>query len=359
MGAARSLVVVRDEVLLDDVLRLAAAAGVEVEVASDPGGARSRWSAAPFVVLGAEDTVACARAELPRRAGVVAVTGLQPTPQTWQQAMAVGAEEVIVLPDGEAALVQRFGDAALAGPGTGRVVCCVGGCGGAGASVLAVGLAVAAGARGSALLVDLDPHGGGLDLTLGVESVDGLRWPDLRGTSGRVSAVSLAAVLPGAAGVSLLSVARASYDQEVLTDTAREVVEAGRRSGAVVVVDLPRVLTPAAQAAARAADAVLLLVPTEVRACVAAAVTARGLAELTDRTRLVTRARGSGRIAPEEIARSLRLPLAAAMRSDPRLTALVDSGELLSRHRGGFVGSCRDLLADVFPVPRRRSREAA
>ncbi|MET0520651.1 MAG: hypothetical protein ABW156_01565, partial [Jiangellaceae bacterium] len=51
-GAARSLVLTADEALLDELLRLAAAAGVEVDVAPDRVAARPRWQAAPLVVVG-------------------------------------------------------------------------------------------------------------------------------------------------------------------------------------------------------------------------------------------------------------------------------------------------------------------
>ena len=68
-----------------------------------------------------------------------------------------------------------------AGRRRGAAVAVVGGCGGAGASVLAAALAVTAVRHGGrALLVDCDPLGGGLDLVLGAEHVAGLRWPDDR-----------------------------------------------------------------------------------------------------------------------------------------------------------------------------------
>jgi hypothetical protein len=46
------LVLTGDPDLLDDLLRLAAAGGSEVDVAPDPAAARPRYSVAPLVVIG-------------------------------------------------------------------------------------------------------------------------------------------------------------------------------------------------------------------------------------------------------------------------------------------------------------------
>ena len=49
---ARPLLLTGDPVLLDDLLRLAASAGVETEVAHDVVAARGSWAAAPLVLVG-------------------------------------------------------------------------------------------------------------------------------------------------------------------------------------------------------------------------------------------------------------------------------------------------------------------
>ena len=59
--------------------------------------------------------------------------------------------------------------------GSGPVICVVGGSGGVGASTLAAALAfVAARQAARSVLVDTDRLGGGLDLLIGAERVDGL-----------------------------------------------------------------------------------------------------------------------------------------------------------------------------------------
>ena len=45
-------------------------------------------------------------------------------------------------------------------------------------------------------MVDADPVGGGIDLVVGAEHAPGVRWPELAGTSGRLSAASLSDALP-------------------------------------------------------------------------------------------------------------------------------------------------------------------
>src|SRR3954454_266521 len=68
---ARPLVVTDDPALLDDLLRLATAAGVEPFVAPTVDAARDRWSAAPLVVVGVEQCGRLASAGLPPRAAVI------------------------------------------------------------------------------------------------------------------------------------------------------------------------------------------------------------------------------------------------------------------------------------------------
>jgi secretion/DNA translocation related CpaE-like protein len=356
---ARPLVVTADELLLDDVLRLAAAAGVQVEVAADPVGGRSSWATAPVVLVGSDVIDTCAAGSIGRRHGVVVLARTEPTAEVWRCSVAVGAEQVLVLPAAESALVERLGEAGEPHPRRGRVLCCVGGRGGAGASVLAVGLAVSAAraAPGAALLVDLDPLGGGLDLALGAESVGGLRWPDLTATSGRVAAGSLYDALPAAAGVSVVSMGRQPLPH-IPAAAARAVITAGRRHGALVVVDLPRTLTAAAGAALALADLAFVVVPAEVRACAAAAGVVSAVAEHVGRVEVVVRGPAPSGLPASAVAESLGIPLAGWMRAEPGLPAALDRGESPGRRgRGPLSVLCRrlidSLVDDQLPAQAR------
>ena len=189
----RPLLLTADSDLLDDLLRLAATAGVDVEVSQDPGAARRAWSAAPLVLLGQDLLAGCLVAGLPRRPGVAVLGEDLDDASIWRRAVEVGAEHVVFLPDAEPWLVSSLADAAEGVVGSGRLVAVLGGRGGAGATTLTVALALAAVRRGCrALLVDGDPLGGGIDLVLGGEQATGLRWPDLGDTQGRMPAQALA-----------------------------------------------------------------------------------------------------------------------------------------------------------------------
>ena len=130
---ARPLVVTEDPALLEDLLRLAAAAEVEVDVASSLATAGPRWDSCSLLVIGADVT---SRLDArPRRTGVVLVCTREPGIELWQVAVDLGAEHVVVLPDGEQWLVEQFGDSATSTRSPAAVVAVMGGRGGAGASV--------------------------------------------------------------------------------------------------------------------------------------------------------------------------------------------------------------------------------
>src|SRR5215467_166985 len=191
------LFVTANSELLDDLLRLAAHAGVTADVAPDPAGARPWFVDAALVLVGSDMAEPCARAGLPRRSGVVVVARRPPDTQApilggprgmdspwystpawdwdfggdtrktpvggtgdgenatwpppehpvWTEAQRLGADHVAVLPIAEAWLVEQL---AHASPSitSGRVVSVLGGRGGAGASVLAGALAMTASRQG-------------------------------------------------------------------------------------------------------------------------------------------------------------------------------------------------------------------
>src|SRR5688572_24655510 len=158
-GPRLPLVVTADPDLLDDLLRLAAAGGTEVDVAPDPVAARARFAAAPLVMVGADQAAACLRAGLPRRPGTVIVGHPPGLEAVWEMASHLGGEQVAELPTAEPWLVDRFAERAEPTP-QGRILAVIGGRGGAGASILAAALAVTAVSEGHrTLLVDADPVG--------------------------------------------------------------------------------------------------------------------------------------------------------------------------------------------------------
>jgi secretion/DNA translocation related CpaE-like protein len=347
----RPLLVTDDAALLDDVLRIAASAGAEVEVAPDLTAARAHYGTAPFVLIGLELAETLAGAPLPRRPRVVLLGADGDTPPPWRLAERIGAEHIALLPAAEPWLVDRFADSLGPRP-AGRLVAVLGGRGGAGASVFAAGLAVTAARVGlRVLLVDADPLGGGLDLILGWEAIDGLRWPDLSETGGSVSPPALVDALPRRGDLAVLSWDRASKPAIAL-DAMTAAIDAGRLGRDLVVVDLPRHIDEASAAALNAADRALLVVPAELRACAAASRIAAVAGGYTQSLAVVVRGPAPGRLKAREIARALDLPLCGWLRPEPDLARALERGEPpAGTGTGPLAALCRRLLAELELVP--------
>jgi secretion/DNA translocation related CpaE-like protein len=348
------LVVTGDPILLDDLLRLAAAGSSEVWVAPDAVAARDRWTAAPFVLLGIDAVADVVRADLPRRAAVIVIARTGSPPPAWQFAEALRAEHIVVLPDAETWLVDRFADQAMGSPSRARVVAVLGGRGGAGASVLATALAVTGRRRGlDTLLVDADPLGGGVDLVLGWERMQGLRWPALVDACGRVSPPALVGALPGEGSLAVLSFDRSALDS-VPTDAMTAALDAGRRGRDLVVVDLPRNLDEPSALALSAADRAYLVVPADLRACAAARQVVIAAAHHCAVISAVVRTSGAGGMVPAEVARVLELPLAGTLRNEPRVLRALESGDPPGASgRGPLAELCQHLLHDLTPRRHR------
>jgi secretion/DNA translocation related CpaE-like protein len=351
-GAARSLVLTADEALLDELLRLAAAAGVEVDVAPDPVAARPRWQAAPLVVVG-DDQAESAAGQLGRRPQVILVGVDRADVSIWRRGVALGAEQVVYLPDVEHWLVERFADAAEETGRDALVVGVMGGRGGAGASVLAVALAVTSARRGlGTTLIDLDPLGGGIDLLLGAEDCPGLRWPDFADTRGRLASAALRDALPERHGLTVLSWGR-GHVVTIPPPAVRAVVSAARRGGDAVVLDMPRRLDAATEEALELCTCTLLVVPAEVRAVAAAARVALGLTAVTADVRVVVRGPSLSGLGAVEVSDALGLPVVAEMESEPHLDDRLDRGEPPAQTgRGTIAAACNKVLDDLVTATR-------
>ena len=167
------LLVTADETLLDELLRLSAAAGTTPDVAHDVPAALRSWAKAPLVLVGADLAEPLARAAPARRDGVfVVLLGPVPTPSS-RIALAVGAESVAELPRSEGWLVERLTDVVDTGPARGLTIGVVGGSGGVGRDDVRLRPGQVAGRSGPAMVVDLDPLGPGVDRVLGLDLVDG------------------------------------------------------------------------------------------------------------------------------------------------------------------------------------------
>jgi secretion/DNA translocation related CpaE-like protein len=342
------VMIIKSGELADEVTRLAAAAGCDPHRVTDLETVREQWSCAPLLLLDVEAAAASANAGLPRRDGIVIVSA-DGDPKAWRCAVAVGAQHVAVLPDAENWLVGALADAVESPAEPGRVLAVLGGRGGAGASVFAIAVAVAAAGSGRhAMLVDCDALGGGLDLALGAENTDGLRWSGLALGGGRVPAAELHAALPtphlgGRGGLTVLSCDRNGPGPGGVA--VRTVCDAGRRAGETVVCDVPRHPCEPGTAALEIADLVVLVVPAEVRACAAAATVAARVLRYGVALQVVVRGPAPGGITPSDVSRALDLPVLAAMRPQPGLAGALDRGAVPGRCRGPLATAARQVLA--------------
>jgi secretion/DNA translocation related CpaE-like protein len=354
-GAGRPLIITEDPSLLDDLLRLCAAAGAEPHVqhavpaqsgtaggasagGDGPGGGIG-WESAPLVLVG--DDAARRVRGAPRRAGVFLVGRELDEPLVWQRAVEIGAEEVLRLPDAESVLVDRIADVVEGAGKPALAVGVIGGSGGAGASTLACALALRAARAGErTILIDGDPLGGGMDVLLGGETAEGLRWPDFAASRGRVGAGALEESLPELHALRVLSWDRG--DRVVVPPPAmRSVVAAARRRGGVVVVDLPRRVDEAVAEVLAQLDLVLLVVPGELRAVAAAGRVAAGVRMVARDVRVAVRGRGPGGLDAEAVAGLLGVPLAGEVPVEVGLPGRVADGEPPGSHaRGALARFC-------------------
>ena len=196
--APAPLAVTSDPALADALLRVAADAGVRIDIFPGPSAARRRWAAAPLVLVGVDQTGEVARAGLPHRPEVAVIGRDLDDASVWQRGSAVGAAHVLILPDCERWLAGMLAEADSPHEEPGAVVAVVSGRGGAGGSTLAAALALAGTRRGlRSTLVDMDPAGGGIDLLFGLETEPGPRWSELaQWRDGRLCGRSLRDALP-------------------------------------------------------------------------------------------------------------------------------------------------------------------
>jgi secretion/DNA translocation related CpaE-like protein len=283
---------------------------------------------------------------MPRREGVVLVSKEPATSLLWQQGLAVHADSVAVLPADAAELTGRLSDFLDGADWSCLTAGVVAACGGGGASTVAAGLAVTAARQGvPTLLVDGDPLAGGIDLLVGCEDLAGLRWPEVTGTSGRVSATALRGALPEIDNLSVLSWDRGATCS-VDAETVRSILTAGQRGARLVVVDLPRRLDEAAAEAAACCNVLLLVCPTDVRSIAGAARVVRVLRESMADIRLVVRHGSRPRADAYALGELLALPLLGTVPTRRAVVRAIDDGVGIPA-RTPLAIACRRLLREL------------
>ena len=313
-----------------------------------------------LVVLGADRSadwlLPAVAAGVPR---ILVATG-EPEDRFWRAALELRAEQVVLLPQAEQVLLDRLTRLTDRSDCRPLVIGVIGGCGGAGASVLAGALARAAVPFARSLLIEIDRWGSGVDLLFGAEDEPGLRWPDLVSARGRLLPGSVLGAVPVVDGLHVLSWDRSPTLIDLPAAAAASVLTTAMQEFAIVVLDLPRWLDAGAVAVTRVVSFGLLIVPAEVRAAAAARRVAAGLREHLSDVRVVVRGPAASGLRPETIAAALDLPLAGRLRPEPGLREALDRGEPPGlRPRGPLSRLCRQLLASEVAergLPRGRGR---
>src|SRR3954447_8536585 len=346
------LFVTADESLLDELLRLAAAAGTTPEVAHDATAALRAWLTAPLVLVGEDLAADLARVSPTRRDAVFVVLSAPVPDRVFQVALALGAESVAELPRSEGWLVERLTDVVDSGPARGLTIGVVGGSGGAGATTFACALAQVAARIGPAVVVDLDPFGPGVDRVLGLDLVDGVRWDALGHTTGRLSARALRDSLPRRHQVASLTWYAGPRPRPLQAFAVREALSAARRGHDTVVVDLPRASDPLTDEIAARCDQVLVIVLTTITG-VAAAM--RTCGRFDDPGALGLVVRGS-EMDDDALVRAVRAPVVHRMGDQRGLAESVDLGLGPVRSRRGPLGGA---AASVLAVLGERAAARA
>jgi len=359
--SGRVLLVSDTSQLVDQVLQLAGIVGIEVLVTADGATARAQWRE-PDLVLIAAGLLAQLQGA-PRRRNVLVLddqhSSTTDQPELWSRALTIGAEGLLVLPGDDHELIRRLRDVAEGPSRQGLVVGVLGACGGAGASTLAMGLALAASAQGDRVLaVDADPLGGGSDLVLGAEDLPGVRWPDLLRTSGRLSAATLDYALPHLNGVAVLAHARTTACPSMPSEAVIALLDTAERGYDLVVVDVGRCMVAGGSSESRAdhhvddpevaavllerIQVLILLLPNRIAAVAAGMNLVHRLGSAGPQLRLVVRQR-SGGLSAGEICDAVGLAATAVIAEQAAVASAAERGEFT----GAFLRSCRNLYRQL------------
>ncbi len=347
--AATALLVTASDELLDDLLRLAAAAGVIPDVAADSAAALRSWPTAGLVIVGADLAGRVAECRPPRRERVHVVSPGPAADPLFRTAVALGASNVVELPAADAWLVDLFADAADGHAVPATTIGVLAGSGGAGSTTFACALALTGAADGATLLVDADPFGGGAERVVGLEEEPGVRWDALVGSGGRLGSRALREALPRRGSLALLGFP-AGDRCRLDVATAREAVSAARRGHRLVVLDLPRRFDEVTTWLMTACDSLVLVVRPDVPAAAAAGRVLHRIREVAREPSLVVRRRGP--VPAVELADLLGAPLLAEMPEHRRLAEWVDLGlGPVHRGRGPCAAAARTALRRLMPAP--------
>lgn len=261
---------------------------------------------------------------VPTGAIIVALSSQQ---GAWALAARSAASAVVLLPDAAEWLAEMLSrsDHETGAMELGCVIGVVGATGGVGASTFACWLAQEFSETGApTAVVDADPGAAGLDLVLGTESEDGLRWPELHQFSGAVAADQLWAAMPSAGALRYLSWDRqGTHASSVPVGT---VIHALRGAANYLVVDLN---ADRLEEQAQWCSTVLIITPRTVRGVLAATLAVQRCRETPVMT--VLTGLNVADVDAALVESATGVPCAGYLAFDPRLPQELDNGAVLQR----------------------------
>ncbi len=264
----------------------------------------------------------------------------------------------------------EYGDAATPhGALHGGVIGVVGASGGLGTTTLCAALAMrGAMARGRSLLVDGHPRGGGIDVHLGLDAEQGLRWPDLVSVRGDIDSAEVVAGLPSTQGCAVLSWDRRPGPR--VDGAGASLARALTLRSGLCVIDLPGPEASEPERWWQLCDHVVMVSGGGVHQVAAAAITAECLIAAVERDSPterpgrfpagqihvsgVLREQQRGAADRDLVSAVLGLPFVGVMKHDPKVVSALIRGEPV-----GVRSSPVSLLADAILADALSSKRGA
>src|SRR5918993_1645279 len=268
-----------------------------------------------MLLVGVDHGPAVAELRLPRRAEVYVITETATAPEAHQWSIPLGAA-VVVVPGNVRWLSGAIAELSRRPHGSGR----------------------------RSALVDLDPRGGGLDLLVGAERLDGWRWPRLVAARGHLG--DLGDQLPCVDGVEVLSMDRGADAVGPPPEAVRVVLGSLTASHQLSVVDVPRHLDGDQLEPLASAAVWLLVVRDDLRGVTAGRERRHSLEVSGVRPGLVVRTGRTRLLDPQSVAEGVGADLYCVLPEDPGLLQAAERGHPPGRSGRSPLGQVARRLLD-------------
>lgn len=333
-----ALLITNDDRVVSEFKTIAAVTQTHLVVASEP--TKSEIDLAYRVFVSQE----LSNIEIVHDDVVLVVVGATNT-ESWSSALRLSAKYIATIPESREWLIENLSEPINS---KGLSVALVPASGGAGASLVACGLAFhARQIFNEVALVDLDQSSASLDIAFGLENQPGMRWHDFSELSGSINGSDIFQSLPRRDNVGLLThgqllSAEVSIPRNLILAKLKEACD-------LVVLDFPRMSDKQFSLDEIAnSDLVLVTTTATVRGCASAKRSIAGLAGYAKNLELVVRNVPGSNLDPIQIAELLNTPLASVINTDVRIVEQIEQGFGVSGiNLGGFTRNLNSLAQRI------------